>query len=480
MRQLSHLWKIVALATLVPAVLTSFSAANEPYQPSTPFIDPYEFDTDFQIFKPFDPDDYGGAPKPRIGWFLNFDRMYIAMSRPETGGTNGMAGQIIGNYRNIMTDNESPWLPGQVASEVALTPLNPLPEPVDSNLGPLADTHDFTYGNRLDFGFMTDENHGWLLSYIKVNNPHLALVNPNFTHGSGSQSGGDDEGDDQGGDDEGGEDLPSLPSQTGYGDVLGDYLQETKISINSGTFNSIELTKIFRLEQLNNGVVVEPMFGMRYIEFRDIFFADGVHFGQVWSISDGEDDGGGTTDDATGDDAGDTGTDLELIDMLELDTFNGFAKNQMMMGQLGFRAYQQRGRWNLGAEIRAFSGLNYQIFERTHRQEIQFELEDAEGGGGGDEEGEGGEGGEITVISGNPVPYAYVPVTLSREERDMTELVIGSEMRLNASYSVWRDVSINAGFELILVGRGVARGFDLNNDEKLMLVGGTLGIVVNR
>ena len=52
--------------------------ADEPYEYITPFVDPLEFDPDFQIFKPYDPELYGGPPRPRTGWFFNFDRMYIA------------------------------------------------------------------------------------------------------------------------------------------------------------------------------------------------------------------------------------------------------------------------------------------------------------------------------------------------------------------------------------------------------------------
>ena len=425
MWQLSHFRKFVALAALVFSVCSGTSFGGEPFQHTTPFVDPLEFEPDFQMFKPFDPDYYGGTPKPRIGWFMNYDRMYIAMSRPETGGTFGLAGQLL----------------GQAINDTGL-PTH-LPEPVENNIDQIADTHDFTYGNRLDIGFMTDENHGWLFSKIKVNNPNVALVNNNFTNGNPQ--------------DPAPVAVGELPTISLYGDLFGAWLGESSTSINSGTFNSLELMKLFRMDRLHNNIVVEPMFGMRYIEFRDIFFADGVHFSEV----------------ATTDDTGEPG---DVIPMLELDRFGGSAKNQMMTGQFGFRTYGARGRWHLGADVRVFSGVNYQVFERSHRQE--FQIGDTDGAGGGDGGGDGA--GGVIINSPDLTPYADRPVTIRHDQFELTELVIGTEMRANASYAVWRDVAINFGFEMILVGRGVARGFDFENDEQLVLVGGTVGFVINR
>ena len=419
MWQKSHFVKFITLVTMSIAVCTGSSFADDPYTHTTPFIDPFEFDPDFQLFKPFDPDTYGGPPKPRVGWFFNYDRMYIAMSRPSSGGTNGLAGNFIGANQ----------LPDAVNA--------PLPEPIDGNVSQVADTHDFTYGNRIDVGFMTEEDHGWLLSFVKVNNPNVALVNTNFTNGNPDSPRGPT-------------DPLTLPNITVYGDLLGDWLGPHTVSINAGTFNSVELMKIFRTERLHNDVVVEPMVGMRYIEFRDDFFANTVNFGQAADPNDPNM--------------------MATVSVGEFDAFSGSAKNDMIMGQVGFRASGMHGPWQLGAQLRAFGGLNYQIFQRTHRQEIQTAAA-AEGGDG--------DGGVAIITIDEEFPFRR-PLTVTRDEFEETQLVFGTEMRADASYFIWRDVAINVGFELILAGRGVARGFDINNDESLMLVGGTLGIVVNR
>ena len=383
------------LAALVATPGATF--ADEPYEHTTPFVDPLEFDPDFQFFKPFDPDRYGGPAKQRVGWFFSYDRMHIATTRPETGGSFGLAGQLTAGFQNI-------------------DPLLPDPRPIrqDAGVQSTADQHDFTYGNRIDIGFMTEDDHGWLTSYVKVINPNVALNDENLLNG----------------------DIVDPNVTAEWPDLNGDYLGVFSSSINASTFNSLELSKIFRLKPLHNGIVIEPLFGIRYMKYRDFFFEKDEQF-DIIAV--------GTT----------------LFSVVEIDTFAGMVDNQMLAGQFGFRAHGQRGRWHLSGELRAFGGNNWQVFERTHRDELQ--LEDL---------------GTQVIIS------PFVPDEgnqYKRDEFEVTELVIGTEIRANATYNIWRDVGINIGLQLIHIGRGIARGFDLeNNNERVTMIGGTIGIVVNR
>ena len=90
------------------------------------------------------------------------------------------------------------------------------------------------------------------------------------------------------------------------------------------------------------------------------------------------------------------------------------------------------------------------------------------------------EGGEVTIIAHDEELPFDRHITTRRAELEETELMFGSELRFDASYFLWRDVAINFGFETVIIGRGVARGFDVDNDESLVMFGGTLGVVVNR
>ena len=155
-------WK--GLLLLAVAAASAAMAGEAHGQRFDPFIDPTHFDSDFQYFAPAEVDTYGGAPDPNTGFFFTYDRMYVNMTRP----------------RDVASHFEG----------------------------------DFTWGNRYDMGFMTEDDHGWLLSIMHVDGPNL-------------------------------EDL------------------------NHADYSSVELNRVWRLKQLHNGSYVEPFIGVRYIKFID-------------------------------------------------------------------------------------------------------------------------------------------------------------------------------------------------------------------
>ena len=398
------------------------------------FVDPLEFDPDFQLFKPFDRSvyEYGRQPKVRRGWFFNFDRMWVQLSRPETGGSNGMAGQQLAKLIGepfFPLDRPQPRLVNQEQGIIAR----------------LADRGDFTYANRLDLGFMSDKHQGWMISYINIQNPNEKLSN--FNEQNHEIEPPEIEEEEDGGAtataDEG--ELENV-----YTDLFGEPLGEFEYSINAGDLWSLELTKIFRLEPLQNGIVIEPLMGFRYINFKDFFIDKDAEF-ELIEVAEVDDEGVIT---------------FTPTPFLEIDTFQGRVINQMLTAQIGFRAHKQRGRWLLGWESRLFGGNNFQAFERTHHDELQS------GGGGGEDGGTD----EETVLE----DQVDVGVEVRLEEFELSELVLGTELRFNASYYLTRDVAVNMGLEILHFGRGIGRGFDLNNNEHLTLMGATVGIVVNR
>ena len=89
---------------------------------SQPFIEPMAFDPDFQFFAPAGVDRLGGEIGAPIGWFGTYDKTYLYVTRPEDqqSGTQG----------------------------------------------------DFSWGNRFDLGYMSPENHGWLVSFLHIDGPN--------------------------------------------------------------------------------------------------------------------------------------------------------------------------------------------------------------------------------------------------------------------------------------------------------------------
>ncbi len=115
------------------------------------------------------------------------------------------------------------------------------------------------WGNRYDIGFMTEENKGWLLEIFRTSVP---------------------------------------------------VTQET---------NSVALNRVYRLEPLHNGGIIETFFGPRFISFQDRLFTFPAGVSTVQSAS-----------------------------------------NDMVGGQVGFRYFQSCGRWTLSSQIKGFAGENFQ------------------------------------------------------------------------------------------------------------------------
>jgi hypothetical protein len=87
-----------------------------------PFIEPFTFDPDFQFFAPAPSDRFDSEIEPSIGWFATYDRAHMYLTRPEM---------------------EASRLEG-----------------------------DMAWGNRFDLGYMTDEGHGWLMSFTHIDGPN--------------------------------------------------------------------------------------------------------------------------------------------------------------------------------------------------------------------------------------------------------------------------------------------------------------------
>jgi len=181
----------------------------------SPFIDPTAFDPDSQCFAPPEIGGYGSGPKPNTGFYFAFDRTHFNVTRPEAA-----------------------------------------PRPFDG---------DATWGNRIQLGFMTEEDHGWAFELMAIRGPNL-YEDPN--------------------------DFTSDP-------------------VNVAKSSGGELSKIWRLDPLHGGGIIEPFIGVRFFQFTD--FSD------------------------------------------ETNTI----ENTLFGGQVGFRWYKKTGAWVLSNETRFFAAQNW-------------------------------------------------------------------------------------------------------------------------
>ncbi len=361
-----------------------------------PFIEPGYFSHDLQFFAPAsDIDDYGG-PVQRWGWFGSYDRLYLQVSRPRDtiGGEN--------------------W--------------------------------DRTWGNRYDLGYMIDDaihNHGWLFSYTQLRGPHGWDV---LRHDRINRLNEDDEGVPAAGEEldpvEPAEDRNDrgFPNRARFYDISN--------SLNVGTFNSVELNKLYRTEPLSGGGLLEPFFGVRYTRFRDVyqeqeytrFTEEGLPFPFPPLVP---------------------ARDLFDIDDAvteDLFTDNFRFNNHMVGGQLGLRLSRRVSRWNLSSEVRMFGMHNFQRLDR--KATLVRTYYDG-----------GGQGSDVEGI-------------LKTQEFDgwhNNSAVFGTDVRAEAAFEVTRDISLQVGVQYLGFHRGIGRGFDITeNSQALNMFGSSFGFVVNR
>lgn len=149
-----------------------------------PFIDPGVFDYDFQVFSPADITSFGDAPAPNVGFWFTYDRVVFDVGRPSGEIPEG------GSF------NSSPW------------------------------EGDEYWGNRWDGGYMTEDDHGWMFSAIRLNGSEFI----------------------------------------GQEVIIGNLGESRFLALETW---GIEANKVYRI-WLDDGAMLEPFLGVRYLWWREI------------------------------------------------------------------------------------------------------------------------------------------------------------------------------------------------------------------
>lgn len=365
------------------ALFVAQSALGQRPHEWTPFIDPLQFDPDFQFFAPADLGDFGHPDHPQIGWFAQYNRMYIYVTRPE---------------------NELSRTDG-----------------------------DFTWGNRFDVGYMTDENRGWWVSGMHIDGPHAydILVIPRINRDNPDDR--DTPGAQQ-------PNPPIFPPQDRNDVITGSRDFRRHISLNVARLSGFELNRVWRLDPLHYGGVLEPFVGFRYNKFHDHTRRDSYRRFDP------------TTGFPSSPFPNDTDTVEEIINDL------AWWDNNLVGGQLGIRWSEQKSRWLLSSDLRVFAAENFQSFS-ARRDTLQILY--------------GGVGTDSDVTT--------ELVTRTGTASHDAEFVFGFDVRAEAAFELTRDISLTTGVQVLHFARGIARGnIASHNDEDLTMVGATFGINVNR
>lgn len=371
-----------------------------------PFIEPFTFESDLQFFAPAPSDRLDSEIEPSIGWFATYDRTRMFVTRSET---------------------------------------EPAP-----NVG------DATWGNRFDLGYMTDEGHGWLVSFLHIDGPNayniVEVERINVVEGRdqinippgtiilrGTASAQQQQG----------AIVPGLPIRDRNDPVTNQRDYRLRDSLNVADLTSTEVNKVFRIDPLHYGSIIEPFVGVRYLNLND-YTQDDVYT-RYDTLT-------GTLVYSSAFPVFPPPPALTTIGVEQIDSVQTRFDNHMYAGQIGMRWHKQKSRWNLSGEVRAFAGQNYQRYER--RLNVERTIYAA--------------GVAPTTVSG--VLYHQEVTNASSEE-----FIFGTEIRAEAAYDITKYIQLRTGVQFMDFARGVARGDNpLRNEEDLIMIGWTFGATVNR
>lgn len=381
---ITNLTRSLVLALAVLGLMVPRVGAQQTFHPHNhtvnPFIDPLDFNPDFQWFAPADLGEFGQPPDPNTGWFGAFNRMYYWVPRPET---------------------EASYTDG-----------------------------DFTWGNRVDIGYMTDENHGWWVSGIHVDGPQafLTLIQPRINRYNP---------DDTTTDDDVTEVFPVQDRNDIYTGARDIFLRQ---SLNVANISGFEINRTWRLDRLHYGGVLEPLIGFRFLQFRDYTQRSGYQ---------------------RFDDTGVTNpfpNDTDVIE--EITSSLSQWRNDMVGGQFGIRWSGQHNHWKLSSDWRIFAFNNFQNYQNIFdTYQILYD-------GVGD-------GSAITTEK-------YTQRVVYTHD---AHFVYGTEVRTEAAFELTRDIAIMGGLQYLGMFQGIARGNrfspgDLN--QEVHTFGITFGASLNR
>jgi hypothetical protein len=390
-----------------------------------PFIEPDSFRPDFQFFAPADVTDYNPRPDAPTGFFFTYDRVYMNVTRPESAAFSAPSSDVF------------VLLPPQPDVNVFAT------EPSSIFDG------DFTWGNRLELGFMNEDDHGWSIVGWHIDGPNQ---NNNFEQGDRLAFIAE---------------VNEIPGTTGITDDAGgiifpdpddfnlrfqDSISDAPLrtdplavgsTVNEADYSSIEINKVLTRHYFHGGGVIEPLVGFRYARFTDIYQNRQYLRGDF--SADGEDDS-------------------------EIYTVNRTNnENNMLGGQLGFRLFKETGHWTLSSELRMFGFANFQMTQATIDEYWWLSADGPRG----------------TALSFQRRESAGV---------DNSEFVWGGDLKLEAEYKLTRDIGFRTGFVFMDLAQGISRGATFQsrnqqgnlevaqsaNDQDVQMFGLTFGVDINR
>jgi hypothetical protein len=296
---------------------------------------------------------------------------------------------------------------------------------------------DSTWGNRWDFGWMNRKESGWSFSYQVVTGPNVyhgyeQLRLNGYTDSTQNNNNNNTN-------------LPFRPSVFDNDPYTLERTYDVLQSVNVGNYSSFEANKTWRMEPYRYGGMLEPLIGLRYVKFLDTARSDDYRT-------------------FLAEDPLDPGTIIGEGEVYTNDLV--LSRNDMILGQLGFRYFRNIRRWTLSTDFKVFAGHTFQTQEITRYVTTSVYSEDV---AVGDEPISDGDHTGTTFFSSKN-----------------NETPVGFDLRAESAFRATKHIDLRVGFQMIYFGQGIWRGAaidqgsNLDTNQHLVMPGVTFGFAVNR
>jgi hypothetical protein len=378
-----------------------FSKASPESGSFLPF-NPVNFEPSLDMFAPAETSGYGNGPRPHVGYFASYERLYWSFAKPSFS--------IIGSETAI-----GPNTRGTSFSIPIFSP-NPPVSFVPSIFFPAMNSADTgflqangAWGNRFELGYMDTNNYGWMASvldhvsqgqYHRVNNAEVEFNDPNGL-------------------------LTGFIPNPGFPGIIGGNIPIGKMQTqfnqlnmkNVTRLNGVELMRMYRPGRLHKGGYLDLLYGVRYLQMEDTFTVNGTN-----TI---------TTTTTTGAGTG-------LINPLSDSFWGTRIQNNLIGPEIGARWARQQGHWVTSIETRFMAAAN---FQNAH-QKTNLGTNTAT---------------NVANQVGTTVP---LPITFTGIGTDThlfhTAFAPVGELRLQTTYQVTNNVGFKVGYTGLVMG-GISR-----------------------
>ncbi len=442
---------LMALSVLCGLAATARGQSEDDYAPGR------VGSGDIDLGAPADLSLYGGYPRPNAGWWGKAEGIYWIFQAPDTTtiGRDGFNPPTFDGNRRLFQPNT-----------------------VDTGFI----ESDWAWGNRLEGGYMGEDNKGWMIGGFKTNTVSSSFETFNTDGGVGvsflpqlgpdgvstlqgfTDINGDGFDDDHNQNNIFGRDgedigqpnpnpppaiipppdgIPDIAAPTDFGDLVyfPIFFDAIRAENKTRTFN-IELMRVWRRSPCPKWVLLEWFAGARYFYINDKFNVEAL--------------GGILNPNQTAD-----------LDVSDGSYWNSEVENNLVGGQFGVRAQRKIQRLGFIAEGRGFIGANFQNYN------LRGQLGN----------------GLVPGADNQPVDLGD---TTFRDSAHSTVFAPGGELRLQLNYQVTNAVQLQVGWTGMYFN-GIARASQsidyvipgmqvttANNEEDLFIQGVNFGVEINR